>query len=109
MVTARPLQVFPSTAFAFNGSAEASVANIAAKNCADENHDGRGRRGYIATGTRRRSAHGPEIVDGTKYFWYHHTRADTIDKIDASELNQCVAALAVMSYAIAESPDGLKR
>ncbi|MEO6033695.1 MAG: M20/M25/M40 family metallo-hydrolase, partial [Verrucomicrobiota bacterium] len=49
------------------------------------------------------------IVDETKYFWYHHTRADTIDKINAGELNQCVAALAVMCYTVADSPDRLPR
>ena len=49
------------------------------------------------------------IVDGTKYFWYHHTHADTMDKIDAGELNQCVAALAVMSFAIADGKEILPR
>ncbi len=41
-------------------------------------------------------------VDGTKYFWYHHTNADTFDKIDFNEFNHCVAALAVMAYVIAD-------
>ena len=41
-------------------------------------------------------------VDGTKYFWYHHTNADTFDKIDLNELNHCVATLAVMAYVIAD-------
>ncbi len=49
------------------------------------------------------------IVDGTKYFWYHHTRADTIDKINEGELNQCVAVLAVMSFAIADGKEILPR
>ncbi|MFN7141804.1 MAG: M28 family metallopeptidase, partial [Limisphaerales bacterium] len=30
-------------------------------------------------------------VDPTKYFWYHHTEADTVDKLDKDEFNQCVA------------------
>lgn len=49
------------------------------------------------------------LVEPTKYFWYHHTHADTIDKINRDELNQCVAALAVMCYAIADAPEALPR
>jgi carboxypeptidase Q len=41
-------------------------------------------------------------VDGTRYFWYHHTDADTIDKLDAAEMARCVATLAVMIYVIGE-------
>jgi carboxypeptidase Q len=42
------------------------------------------------------------VVDGTRYFWYHHTDADTIDKLDAAEMARCVATLAVMIYVIGE-------
>jgi carboxypeptidase Q len=48
-------------------------------------------------------------VDGTRYFWYHHSDADTIDKLDAREFNECVAALAVLAYIIAELPEPLPR
>ncbi|MFC1618326.1 M28 family metallopeptidase [Candidatus Neomarinimicrobiota bacterium] len=48
-------------------------------------------------------------VDGEKYFWYHHTAADTFDKLDPDELNRCVAALAVMAYVVADMPDRLPR
>jgi carboxypeptidase Q len=41
-------------------------------------------------------------VDGTRYFWYHHTEADTIDKLDPHEMAECVAALAVLAYVAAE-------
>jgi carboxypeptidase Q len=40
-------------------------------------------------------------VDNSKYFWYHHTEADTIDKLDPQDLNKCVYAVAVMAYALA--------
>lgn len=40
-------------------------------------------------------------VDITKYFWYHHTEADTPDKLKPEELNKCVYAVAVMAYALA--------
>jgi carboxypeptidase Q len=48
-------------------------------------------------------------VDGTKYFWYHHTEADTIDKLDAREMALCVATMAVMAYIVADLPDPLPR
>ena len=48
-------------------------------------------------------------VDREKYFWYHHTDADTIDKLDQGEFNQCVAAMAVMAYVIADLPEALPR
>jgi len=48
-------------------------------------------------------------VDGTRYFWYHHTDADTLDKLDPEEVARCVAAMAVMAYVIADLPDPLPR
>jgi carboxypeptidase Q len=48
-------------------------------------------------------------VDGTRYFWYHHTDADTVDKLDPREMGLCVAAMAVMAYVIADLPDALPR
>jgi carboxypeptidase Q len=48
-------------------------------------------------------------VDGERYFWYHHTAADTIDKLDPREMAQCVAALAVMAYVTADMPERLPR
>lgn len=40
-------------------------------------------------------------VDDSKYFWYHHTEADTPDKLNAREMNDCVYAMAVMSWCFA--------
>ncbi|MEJ2502711.1 MAG: M28 family metallopeptidase, partial [Gemmatimonadota bacterium] len=34
-------------------------------------------------------------VDGERYFWYHHSAADTLDKLDPREVALCTAALAV--------------
>jgi len=48
-------------------------------------------------------------VDGTKYFWYHHTDADTIDKLDPNDMARCVAAMAVMAYVAADMPEILPR
>ena len=41
------------------------------------------------------------LQDTRKYFDYHHTAADTFDKIVPEELAENVAAMAVLSYAIA--------
>ncbi|SVA57137.1 uncharacterized protein METZ01_LOCUS109991 [marine metagenome] len=48
-------------------------------------------------------------VDGSKYFWYHHTNADTFDKVDFIEFNRCVAAMAIMGYVVADMDDRLPR
>jgi carboxypeptidase Q len=48
-------------------------------------------------------------VDGAKYFWYHHTQADTIDKLDPHEISQCVAAVAAMAYQVADTDSPLPR
>jgi carboxypeptidase Q len=46
-------------------------------------------------------------VDGN-YFLIHHTPADTVDKIDPLEIAQSSAAIAVMTYVIAEMPERLR-
>ncbi|MCK7529334.1 MAG: hypothetical protein MZV64_73190 [Ignavibacteriales bacterium] len=43
-------------------------------------------------------------VDGALYFTIHHTEADTIDKIEPTDIARCVAALAVMGYVVADLP-----
>ncbi|HVY68381.1 MAG TPA: M20/M25/M40 family metallo-hydrolase [Verrucomicrobiae bacterium] len=48
-------------------------------------------------------------VEDSRYFWYHHTAADTADKVDAKDLSQCAAALAAMCYVVAEMPERLSR
>ena len=40
----------------------------------------------------------------THYFDYHHSQADTFDKIVPEEFKRCAAALAVMSYVLADLP-----
>jgi carboxypeptidase Q len=49
------------------------------------------------------------LDDGTKYFWYHHTDADTMDKLDPRELSACAAAMAVMAWQVADAPAVLPR
>ncbi|TAL68353.1 MAG: peptidase M28 family protein [Bacteroidetes bacterium] len=40
--------------------------------------------------------------DEGKYFWYHHSPADTPDKIDRVVLNKCIAAIAIAVYLYSE-------
>ncbi len=40
----------------------------------------------------------------THYWDYHHTEADTFDKIVPDDFRRCVAAMAVMSYVLADWP-----
>jgi carboxypeptidase Q len=49
------------------------------------------------------------MEDGRTYFHYHHTAADTLDKIVPSELRENAAAMAVMAYALANMKDPLPR
>lgn len=41
--------------------------------------------------------------DGTNYFDYHHTAADTLDKVDAGNLDFNVAAYAALAYLAAQA------
>lgn len=48
-------------------------------------------------------------VEGSRYFWYHHSPADTVDKIDPRDFSECAAALAVFAYVAADLPERLQR
>ncbi|MBC8139184.1 MAG: M28 family peptidase, partial [Fibrella sp.] len=55
-----------------------------------------------------RGVPGGELTnDMTMYWQIHHTPADTMDKINPKEFKQCIAALAVLSYVVAEMPERL--
>ncbi len=51
---------------------------------------------------------GERTDPAANYFDYHHSPADTFDKIDARLLAQNVAAVAVMAWSIAEDPKPLR-
>lgn len=77
----------------------------------------------IQAGTIRRGGGGADIgpimaegvpgmglnVDGGRYFWYHHTKADYVSMIDPQHLNEAVAAMAVMAYVVADMNQKLPR
>jgi carboxypeptidase Q len=48
-------------------------------------------------------------VSRERYFWFHHTDADTIDKLSAKELQDCIAYMATMAYVLADMPERLPR
>lgn len=43
------------------------------------------------------------------YFWFHHTAADTVDKVNPADLQQVAGQLAVMAYFLSDLPDRLPR
>ena len=43
---------------------------------------------------------------GGNYFLIHHTQADTVDKISPIEIAKCAAAIAVMTYVVADLARG---
>jgi hypothetical protein len=47
--------------------------------------------------------------DSRFYFNYHHTAADTFDKVDPKHLNENAAVMAVLAYALADSPEPAPR
>ncbi len=49
------------------------------------------------------------LVDHSHYFDYHHTAADTLDKVDPLSFRSQVAVMAVLAYYLAELPEALPR
>jgi len=47
--------------------------------------------------------------DGTKYFDYHHTADDTLDKVDRDDLNQNVAAYVTAAWVAASTDESFGR
>jgi len=45
---------------------------------------------------------------GAHYFDWHHTEADTLDKVDLDDFRKNIAGLAVMSYVLADMPGRLR-
>lgn len=49
------------------------------------------------------------LQDSRFYFNYHHTAADTFDKVDPKHLNENAAVMAVLAYALADSEEPAPR
>lgn len=105
--------VFSPTGFGFSGSEEALQVVTEIGKLLDPIGAGeitRGGGGADIGPLMREGVPGAGLaVDRSRYFWYHHTDADTIDKLDPDEVARSVAALAVLSYVAADLPDPLPR
>jgi len=49
------------------------------------------------------------IQDSRTYFNYHHTAADTLDKVNPRELQENCALVAALAYTLASMPQSLPR
>ena len=49
------------------------------------------------------------LVDGSRYFWFHHSAGDTMDKLSPREMAENVAAMAVLAYVAADMQDRFPR
>lgn len=47
--------------------------------------------------------------DSRFYFNYHHTPADTFDKVDPKELGENAAVMSVLAYALADAPKSISK
>lgn len=105
--------VFDPEGFGFTGSDEAyqmiqAIGNLL--NSIDAGTINRGGGGADIGPIMREGVPGMGLnVDGSKYFWFHHSRADTIDKLSQDEYNECIAAMAVMAYVVADMETTLPR
>lgn len=106
--------VFRPLGFGFSGppAARATVERIAALLApigADRVRDGGGGADIsplVKAGDV--PAMSPE-VDGSRYFAYHHTPADTVERLDPDEVALNAAAMGVMAYVVADLPARLGR
>jgi carboxypeptidase Q len=104
--------VFRPLGFGFTGSPEARARVMAiASLLAGIGADRVGAAGGGADiGPSVRAANLPSMsldVDGSKYFLYHHTPADTVERLDPEDVAKCTAAMAVMAYVVADLPERL--
>ena len=105
--------VFKPKGFGFSGSVEAmnivrKISKLLNSLNADEITEG-GRAADVAPLNDEGVPVMSLKVDGSKYFWYHHTNADTFDKVEQDELNRCVSAMAIMAFVLADLNEPLPR
>jgi carboxypeptidase Q len=104
--------VFAPTGFGFSGSdaARAKVRDIATllAGIHADGISGSGGGADIGPSVQQAGIPAFELENNGNYFLIHHTPADTIDKIDPLEMSRSAAAIAVMTYVIAEMPERLR-
>jgi carboxypeptidase Q len=104
--------VFKPTGFGFSGSetARRTVQEIATLLTGIGAQTIGAAGGGADTGPSVQAANIPSMsldVDGN-YFQIHHTQADTIERIDPTDMAHAAAAVAVMAYVVADMPQRLK-
>jgi carboxypeptidase Q len=105
--------VFRPTGFGFSGSDSAraivrEIASLLRAVGADSVTGGGGGADIAPIAQLGVPAMSPNVA-GERYFWFHHSDGDTVDKLDPRDMAQCVAAFAVMMYVVADMPDRLPR
>jgi carboxypeptidase Q len=104
--------VFAPTGFGFSGSeaARAKVRDIATllAGLHAETIGPSGGGADIGPSVQQASIPAFELENNGNYFLIHHTPADTIDKIDPLDVSRSAAAVAVMTYVLAEMPERLR-
>lgn len=104
--------VFKPSGFGFTGSdsARAKVKEIATLIGAIKvDHIGPAGEGAdIGPSMQAANIPGMSLEADGNYFLIHHTPADTVDKIDPLDMARAAAAIAVMTYVIAEMPERLR-
>ena len=104
--------VFTPTGFGFTGSdaARAKIRDISTllAGIHAEAVSPAGGGADIGPSTQQAGIPALELENNGNYFLIHHTPADTIDKIDPIEISRSAAAVAVMTYVIAEMPERIR-
>ncbi len=104
--------VFRPTGFGFTGSdaARARVKDIAAllRGIQADRIGPAGDGADIGPSVQAAGIPALSLEGEGNYFLIHHTPADTVDKIDPLDIARASAAIAVMTYVIAEMPERLK-
>jgi carboxypeptidase Q len=104
--------VFRPTGFGFTGSTEAratiqQIATLLRSIGVDQiGPDGEGADIGPSVEAGKIPAMSLEVAGN--YFLIHHTEADTVDKIDPADMSKAAAAVAIMSYVVADMPNRLR-
>ena len=104
--------VFKPTGFGFSGSDAArgyvkEIATLLAGIGAD--HVGAGGGGAdIGPSVEAAAIPAMSLQADGDYFLIHHTAADTVDRIDPKDVARAAAAIAVMTYVVADMPQRLR-
>jgi carboxypeptidase Q len=48
------------------------------------------------------------VTDNTRYFWFHHSDADTVDKLNPADMSACGELVATLAYTLADAKEPLR-